>query len=637
MPSSFSPFSPFRKRSGCCSRLSIVSSAIHGGISKTSSLRRRPWPRQPALQASPIGLSSLNLLVGLPFVNKSTGPFDALLCVGQFFPDSIDGLEEISDYLDTRLPVPIPTYFIGDYGAGAGRFLSAASKLASSKGFKTDGLELCPNLYWLKGSGKFFLHGLSIIYISGRQMPDADGNGHYSRDDVDALRALAEEPGISDISEAAAGVTDALGSDPVVAELAVEINPRFHIAGTKGVFYAREPYSNIDAVHVTRFIGLAAVGNKEKQKFIHAISPAPASTIPAAEVCLKPPNTTVSPYAVEGNTSHAREQAKQPASADSNTQYWRFDVSKKRQRQEGVNGERLCFKYTSSGSCPQGKKCSYRHDENAREHYTRNVCFDFLNKGKCERGPDCRFRHSLVEGDDFSQERNGSHGSAKSYRRISERKCWFCLSSPDVESHLVLSLSEYYYCALAKGPLVDDHTLLIPIEHHPNTLTTSSEAEVELTKYKHSLQVYFRKQEKEVVFFEWIFQSSPHANLQALPIPLLKASNVQRIFDFAAKKLGFEFVVVAPGGDRYQARNILRSQFDGKSNLFYVELPDGNVMTHYVDDKEKFPVQFGREVVAGLLNMADRADWRNCRLSKEDEMQLVENFKKGFQEFDPAR
>ena len=39
----------------------------------------------------------------------------------------------------------------------------------------------------------------------------------------------------------------------------------YHIAGTKGIYYAREPYSNVDAVHVTRFIGLASVGNKEKQ------------------------------------------------------------------------------------------------------------------------------------------------------------------------------------------------------------------------------------------------------------------------------------------------------------------------------------------------------------------------------------
>jgi len=39
----------------------------------------------------------------------------------------------------------------------------------------------------------------------------------------------------------------------------------YHIAGTKGIYYAREPYSNVDAVHVTRFIGLASVGNRDKQ------------------------------------------------------------------------------------------------------------------------------------------------------------------------------------------------------------------------------------------------------------------------------------------------------------------------------------------------------------------------------------
>ena len=32
-----------------------------------------------------------------------------------------------------------------------------------------------------------------------------------------------------------------------------------------GVFYAREPYLNVDSSHVTRFLGLAQVGNKTKQ------------------------------------------------------------------------------------------------------------------------------------------------------------------------------------------------------------------------------------------------------------------------------------------------------------------------------------------------------------------------------------
>ncbi|KAI0508015.1 hypothetical protein KFK09_014147 [Dendrobium nobile] len=481
-------------------------------------------------------------------VNKSTGPFDALLCVGQFFPDTADNLEEVANYLDGLSPIPISTYFIGDYGAGATRFLSAAGKIPSNKGFKMDGLEVCPNLYWLKGSGKFSFHGLSIFYLSGRQIPDAEGNGRYSRDDADALRALAEEPGVvdifmtypssfsTDLSEAALGVSDPSGSDPVVAELAVEIKPRAEFVNC------------LTSLDFWYFI-------HSFQKFIHAISPTPASAIPASEIHLKPPNTTVSPYDIEGTTDHLREQAKRPANSDSANQYWRFDVSKKRPRHDGLSGERLCFKYTSSGACAQGKKCSYRHDEDAREQYLKNVCFDFLNKGRCERGPDCRFRHSLIEeGDILSQGGQGSQ-NGKSYRTIPEKKCWFCLSSPDAEVHLVLSIGESYYCALAKGPLVEDHALLIPIEHHPNTLTTTSESEVELGKYKDALKVYFKNQEKAVVFFEWIFRNSPHANIQ---------------------------------------------------------------------------------VLAGLLNMADRADWRNCKLSKEDELQMVEKFKKGFEELDPA-
>lgn len=41
--------------------------------------------------------------------------------------------------------------------------------------------------------------GLSVVYLSGRRSQDAGGYGVYTEDDVDALRALAEEPGIVDM------------------------------------------------------------------------------------------------------------------------------------------------------------------------------------------------------------------------------------------------------------------------------------------------------------------------------------------------------------------------------------------------------------------------------------------------------
>ena len=146
-------------------------------------MRRRFGSPQPTLQARLIGPSlslslSLSLLLGFIItctvsvsvvvtlilvlffqVNKSVGPFDALLCVGQFFPDSPEQLDEFMGYVEGRSHIPLPTYFIGDYGVGAPKVLLAASKDSANRGFKMDGLRVCDNLFWLKGSGKFSFLG----------------------------------------------------------------------------------------------------------------------------------------------------------------------------------------------------------------------------------------------------------------------------------------------------------------------------------------------------------------------------------------------------------------------------------------------------------------------------------------------
>ncbi|XP_007012827.2 PREDICTED: zinc finger CCCH domain-containing protein 64 isoform X1 [Theobroma cacao] len=582
-------------------------------------------------------------------VNKSAGPFDSLFCVGQFFPDETDRLEELMDYVEGRAQIPLPTYFIGDYGAGAAKVLSAASKNSANQGFKMDGFKICDNLFWLKGSGKFTLHGLSVAYLSGRQLSSGQQFGSYSEDDIDALRAFAEEPGIVDLflsnewpsgvtnrataSDIPAGMSNSSGSDSTVSQLVAEIKPRYHIAGTKGAFYAREPYSNVDAVHVTRFLGLASVGNKEKQKFLHALSPTPSSAMSAAEISAKPPNTTLSPYTLADQVDRPKEATMRAGDNAPDSQYWRYDVSNKRQKHGNGDGNKVCFKFISSGSCPRGEKCNFQHDVDAREQFLRGVCLDFIIKGKCEKGPDCNFKHSLQdEGESYSRKRPGSGNN--SANRLKE--CWFCLSSPNVEIHLVTSIGENFYCALAKGPLVQDHVLLIPVEHLPNTLCLSADSEIELGKFQNSLKMYYKNQGKEAVFFEWISKRGTHANLQAVPVPSSKAAALKDIFNLAAEKLGFEFVT-KKFNNNSEGRKWLKTQFDKNFSCFYVELPEGSILSHLVEENEKFPAQFGREVLAGLLNMADRADWRNCTLGKEEETKLAENFKKLFDVFDPSQ
>lgn len=149
---------------------------------------------------------------------------------------------------------------------------------------------------------------------------------------------------------------------------------------------------------------------------MHAISPTPSSTMTTAEICNKPPNTTSFPFGVDGNNINATEMTKRPLEDAVEAQHWRYDV--KKQRVGEGNGDKLCFKYLSSGSCPRGEQCHFRHDADAKEQYSRGVCFDFLNKGKCERGPDCQFKHNLVEEGDAVSSRKRRSASAGGTRLV---------------------------------------------------------------------------------------------------------------------------------------------------------------------------------------------------------------------------
>lgn len=73
-------------------------------------------------------------------------------------------MEELTEYVDGVKNIPLPTYFIGDYGVGAVKVLSVAAKEPGNLGFKMDGLKIRDNLYWLRGSGKFTLHGITFSF-----------------------------------------------------------------------------------------------------------------------------------------------------------------------------------------------------------------------------------------------------------------------------------------------------------------------------------------------------------------------------------------------------------------------------------------------------------------------------------------
>ncbi|CAM6106973.1 unnamed protein product [Calypogeia fissa] len=457
----------------------------------------------------------------------------------------------------------------------------------------------------------------------------------------------------------------------IVAELAADLKPRYHIAGTEEVFYARDPYLNPGAVHSTRFIGLGAVGNDRKQKFLHALSLAPAAALSSTDLAVRAPNLTVSPYELAatvtkkngGDVRASNGTRKGVPNTDKNQgdsenaegQYWRYDTSRsKRQRRD--DNDRVCVEFVTKGTCSREGNCKFRHELEDGTPIPKGVCFDFVTKGKCEKGPDCRYRHLIEDtsgkgeflpaGVCFSFFKTGtcekgaecrfSHNLDNPTPRPTTGPCWFCLSSPDVGTHLVVSVGDQCYCTLAKGPIMQGHMLLLPIEHYPSTVSLPDDMIYEMQKYKRALRECYESQGSTIVIFERYIQlrAGTHAHLQVFPIPLLKALGARAAFVAAAKNEGFVFQEIPPGEDYGETRQALKEIVKAQ-NYFFVELPDNTILVHPFEAGSKMSMQFGREVVAKLVGQPDRADWKACTQTKDEETDMADEFKQQFAKFDP--
>ncbi|KAG8192410.1 hypothetical protein JTE90_017945 [Oedothorax gibbosus] len=148
-----------------------------------------------------------------------------------------------------------------------------------------------------------------------------------------------------------------------------------------------------------------------------------------------------------------------------------------------------------------------------------------------------QFFYDMDASRDRKRSRNDDGNSSKKrqHNPVTEDKCWFCLANPDVEKQLLLSIGEHNYLTLAKGGLVKDHLLILPINHVQASIYLGEEEENELNCYKDALVKYFHDQRKDVVFFERS-SASPHLQIQVVPISKSKSSDIkENILEFALK------------------------------------------------------------------------------------------------------
>uniref|UniRef100_A0A2K5Z9A6 CWF19-like protein 1 n=1 Tax=Mandrillus leucophaeus TaxID=9568 RepID=A0A2K5Z9A6_MANLE len=239
-------------------------------------------------------------------IQKKSGNFDLLLCVGNFFGSTPDA--EWEEYKTGIKKAPIQTYVLGANNQETVKYFQDA-----------DGCELAENITYLGRKGIFTgSSGLQIVYLSGTESLNEPVPGYnFSVKDVSSLRTMlcttSQFKGV-----------DILLTSPWPKYVGNFGNSSNHVVLQE------------NAQHATRFIALANVGNPEKKKYLYAFSIVPMKLMDAAELVKQPPDVTENPYRKSGQEASIGKQI--PAPAEESACQFFFDLNEKQGRKRSSTG-----------------------------------------------------------------------------------------------------------------------------------------------------------------------------------------------------------------------------------------------------------------------------------------------------------
>ena len=516
--------------------------------------------------------------------------FSLAIILGDLFADpttaSAEDENSLSSLLNGTITIPLPTYFT------LGKYPLPPRVQARLEG----GEDVCGDLYFLgKRSTTRTSEGIRIVALGGQLdaeltalskdkfLPvhtEGDAKALHGANNADILITTNWPSSIRSHSNVKLleGTDDPI-SEQCVAELCSVLKPRYHFSASDGFFYEREPFFHLttdgtpDTSSLTRFLSLAAFDNSAKQKWLYAFSIDPD----AAQSGALPAGSTATP----------------------------FNPSRKRK------------------ALPN-------------------------------------------QGESFSRFAGASHSHDNHHRGSKRRKapppgpgeCFFCLSNPNLATHLITSIGNDAYLTTAKGPLSDAttypglsfpaHMLIIPLSHSP-TLASITPADTrlrtyqEMRRYRLALQDMLSSQTSGrtgAVTWEVSRVEGIHIHWQFLPVStdLVRKGLVEAAFKVEAeneKYPVFEHKEIDDGASQeggYFRIWIWSPKSDHDDNKQREEHKRQLVLPLSADFR--FDLQFGRRVMAKLLGLEKRLQWRDCLQSDDEETKDAESFKQAFQAFD---
>lgn len=530
--------------------------------------------------------------------------FALAIIVGDLF--SLDNNESSSDELQAllsgQITVPLPTYFtVGD---------SSIPQNAKTKLEVETDLQLCPNLQYLgRKSVMTTTEGIRIASLGGRLVQDeaslTEKIGNYDPAYIDnearglhgahSAHILVTNEWPANIQNGSkislAEVIDSSRSSQSVSNLCQALKPWYHFSSSPAALWEREPfkhvvdYNSLEEPSVTRFKSLPSVSASTKEWMT-------AFTI---------------------DTSRAPTTLQPPLESP-------FIRSSPPRKRRLLDEQETYRRYADDSYEP-------RHHKRAR------------------KGP----------------------------RGMDSSECFMCLNQPGSKTHLVVSIGEESMVTVSRGPLplpttfpqvsFTGHAMIIPYYHAADELAhgkrTAPEVASEfkeMTKYRKALSsMVGSKSQGELGTVCWEVNRTGirHFHWQLVPCPIdrIKKSIVEAAFKVKAEQYKYPaFQSCDPDSQLPERSDYFRVWTWTSDPVEMANHTNGNAEGDFgvaksiyfsLPTDQKFNIWFGREVMAGLLQLENRVNWMDALLRKDGSEQAAEEeeqegLRADFEEFDFA-
>ncbi|CAF90454.1 unnamed protein product, partial [Tetraodon nigroviridis] len=240
------------------------------------------------------------------------------------------------------------------------------------------------------------------------------------------------------------------------------------------------------------------------------------------------------------------------------------------------------------------------------------------------------------EGEGREEERMRNRAIGESRRlAASMDKCQHCFSSQELQKHLIVAIGSKVYLSLPAGvSMAEGHCLICPLQHHCCATGLDEDVWSEIQLFRRTLVRTFESQDLDCVFMETHIypRKQKHMVLECIPLPRELGDMAPIYFKKAIMECDEEWAMNKKVVD-LSSKDIRQSIPRGLP-YFAVDFGLQGGFAHVIENEQKFPPYFGKEVIGGMMDLEPRRWRKSIRENFDDQRKKVLQFAQWWKPFD---